>query len=155
MIDIFKQLQLGDVIVTKEKLEQFVKIKSEYLIAKNVYDYLLTSKPTVINLGKVKGSDNEFPYCEKNFTISGADDKELARYQHKLDDARTDMENKKYEYEELKMDVDIFIMQIPNERHREILHKVYIEDMKKVDVARKCHYSQPRITQIINEYTEK
>lgn len=141
--------------MTKEKLEEFVKIKSEYLIAKNIYDYLLTSKPTVINLGKVKGSDSEFPYCEKNFTISGADEKELNRYQEKLDNARMDMENKKYKYEELKIEVDIFIMQIPNERHREIVKMIYTEDVKKVDVAKRCHYSQPRISQIINEYTKK
>ena len=42
------------------------------------------------------------------------------------------MENKKYKYEELKIEVDIFIMQIPNERHREIVKMIYTEDVKKV-----------------------
>jgi DNA-directed RNA polymerase specialized sigma subunit len=141
--------------VTKQRLEEFLKIKSEYLIAKNIYEYLLTSRPAVINLGKVRGSDSNFPYCERSFTIDGADEKELKKYESKVDDARIDMENKKYKYEELKIDVDIFIMQIPNERHREIVKMIYMEDVKKVDVARRCHYSQPRITQIIKEYTEK
>lgn len=141
--------------MTKDMLEQFVKLKSEYQIAKDVYDYLLTSKPTVMNLGKVKGSDSNFPYCEKNFTIDGVDEKELKAYQDKIDNAREHMQNKKYEYEKTKIDVDIFIMQIPNERHREIIKMIYVEDVKKVDVARRCNYTQPRITQIINEYTEK
>lgn len=141
--------------MTKETLEEFIRIKNEYLIAKNVYEYLLTSRPAVINLGKVRGSDSNFPYCEKSFTIDGVDEKEINKYQQKIDDAKIDMDNKKRKYEELKIDVDIFIMQIPNERHREIVKMIYVEDVKKVDVARRCHYSQPRITQIIKEYTQK
>ena len=141
--------------MTKEKLEEFIKVRNEYLIAKNVYEYLLTSKPTVINLGKVRGSDANFPYCERSFSIEGADENELKKYEQKIDDARIDMESKKYKYEESKIDVDIFIMQIPDERHREIVKMIYVEDIKKVDVAKRCHYSQPRISQIINKYTEK
>ena len=46
---------------------------------------------------------------------------EYQKQQDKIDNAREHMQNKKYEYEKTKIDVDIFIMQIPNERHREII----------------------------------
>lgn len=141
--------------MTKEMLEEFLKIKSDYLIAKETYNYLLASMPSTINLGKVKGSDTNFPYCERSFTIDGIDEEEIAKHQKKIDNAKIDMNNKKRKYEELKVDVEVFIIQVPNARHREILRMIYIDDVKKVDVARRCHYSQPRITQIINEYTQK
>ena len=141
--------------MTKEQLEQYLIYKNEYIIAKDVYEYLLASKPSVMNLGKVKGSDSEYPYCERSFTIDGVDEKEMARFENKINIAKADMLAKKTVYENAKIDVDIFILKIPNARHREILKMIYVDDLKKVDVAKRCHYSQPRISQIINEYTEK
>ena len=56
-----KLLQNGEIKVTKEYLKGFIKAKEDYEIAKNTYEYLLASKPTVMNLGKVKGSDKNCP----------------------------------------------------------------------------------------------
>lgn len=141
--------------MTKEYLKDFIKAKKDYAIAKNVYEYLVTSKPTVMNLGKVKGSDKNFPYCERNFTIDGVDEKELSKYQDKIEEAREDMANKKRIYEEMKVEVDLFMLKIPNDNHREIFRMIYVENKKNVDVARIMNYSQPRITQIIKEYVEE
>lgn len=141
--------------MTKEYLKQFVKARNDYEIAKNVYDYLVTSKPTVINLGKVKGSDKNFPYCERNFTIDGVDDKEMDKYQGLIDKAQNDVYDKLTKYNEMKVEVDLFILKIPNEKHREIFKMIYIENKKNVDVAKMLNYSQPRITQIIKEYVEQ
>lgn len=141
--------------MTKEYLKQFVKARNDYEIAKNVYDYLVTSKPTVMNLGKVKGSDKNFPYCERNFTIDGVDDKEMSKYQGLIDKAQNDVYEKLTKYNEMKVEVDLFILKIPNEKHREIFRMIYIDNKKNVDVAKMLNYSQPRITQIIKEYVEE
>lgn len=152
--DFSKILQIGEIELTKEYLKQFVKARNDYEIAKNVYDYLVTSKPTVMNLGKVKGSDKNFPYCERNFTIDGVDEKEMNKYQKLIDNAQEDVYEKSTKYNEMKVEVDLFMLKIPNEKHREIFKMIFVDDKKNVDVARMLNYSQPRITQIINEYVE-
>ena len=139
--------------MTKEYLENFLKVKKEYIKANNVYEYLKNSKPTVMSLGKVKGSDKNFPYCERSFTIDGADEREISKYEENINKASIRVKKATKEYNEMKMEIDIFIMQIDNETHREVFKHLYIDNMKKVEVAKIMNYTQPRITQIINEYT--
>ena len=154
VIDFSKLLQNGEIKVTKEYLKGFIKAKEDYEIAKNTYEYLLASKPTVMNLGKVKGSDKNFPYFERNFVIDGVDERAVSRYEKELEQSKKEMVEKRNTYNDMKMDIELFIIKIPDENHRDIFRMIYIENKKGAEVARIKGYTPPRISQIIKEYIE-
>ena len=107
-----------------------------------------------MNLGKVKGSDKNFPYCERNFTIDGVDERAVSRYEKELEQSKKVMIDKRNTYNDMKMDIELFIIKIPDENHRDIFRMIYIENKKGAEVARIKGYTPPRISQIIKEYIE-
>lgn len=92
----------------------------------------LKKKKKTIVQGSVKGSMPEFPYTEQNFHIEGTaytypDDKKLREKELELGERKT-------EAEEVKMQVEAFMYDIPR-RMRRIIRYKYFEEMTWEDAA--------------------
>lgn len=90
---------------------------------------------------KVTGSDNQFPYAEKHFTISGiVDDKNLIRKKEILIDRLE-------KCEKIKIEIDRFITKIPDSLTRRVFRYRYIDELNWQAIAMRIgrvHESYPR-----------
>lgn len=92
---------------------------------------------------KVVGSDSEFPYIKRSFTIEGYNIQDIDRL-NELKDLLVDRKNK---CEEMKLEIEKFISSIPDSRTRRIFQYRYIDGLTWLQIAmrmNKVHESYPR-----------
>lgn len=78
---------------------------------------------------KVTGSDDQFPYAKKHFTITGiADDKNLIRKKEILI-------NRLKGCEKIKIEIDRFITEIPDSLTRRVFRYRYIDELNWQAIA--------------------
>ena len=78
---------------------------------------------------KVAGSDDQFPYAKKHFTISGiVEDKNLIRKKEILIDRLK-------KCEKIKIEIDKFITEIPDSLTRRVFRYRYIEGLTWLQIA--------------------
>ena len=80
---------------------------------------------------KVTGSDNQFPYAKKHFTITGiVENKNLIRKKEILIDRLK-------KCEELKLQIEEFISNIPDSLTRRVFQYRYIDNLNWQQIARR------------------
>ena len=96
-----------------------------------------------VEYDKVVGSDSEFPYIKRSFTIEGYNIQDIDRL-NELKDLLVDRKNK---CEEMKLEIEKFISSIPDSRTRRIFQYRYIDGLTWLQIAmrmNKVHESYPR-----------
>ncbi len=133
----------------KETLKQYNSIREEIKELRREIARL-EKQETRYATDKVTGSDNQFPYAKKHFTISGiVEDRNLIRKKEILI-------NRLEKCEELKMQIEEFISTIPDSLTRRVFRYRYIEGLTWLQIARrigKYDESYPRKV-IHNKYLE-
>lgn len=80
---------------------------------------------------KVAGSDDQFPYAKKHFTISGiVEDKNLTR-------KKKNLIGRLKKCEELKLQIEEFISNIPDSLTRRVFQYRYIDNLNWQQIARR------------------
>lgn len=124
----------------KELLKQYNDLQEEIKDLKKRIDKLSDFK---IERDKVTGSDSEFPYIKRSFTIEGYNIQDIDRL-NELKDLLVDRKNK---CEEMKLEIEKFISSIPDSRTRRIFQYRYIDGLTWLQIAmrmNKVHESYPR-----------
>ncbi len=133
----------------KQTLRQYNSIREEIKELRREIARL-EKQETRYATDKVTGSDNQFPYAKKHFTISGiVEDRNLIRKKEILI-------NRLEKCEELKMQIEEFISTIPDSLTRRVFRYRYIEGLTWLQIARrigKYDESYPRKV-IHNKYLE-
>lgn len=96
-----------------------------------------------VEYDKVTGSDSEFPYIKRNFTIEGYNIQDI----DKLNELKEVLIERKIKCEELKLQIEKFISNIPDSRTRRIFQYRYIDGLTWLQIAmrmNKVHESYPR-----------
>lgn len=96
-----------------------------------------------VEYDKVVGSDSEFPYVKRSFTIEGYNIQDIDR----LNELKEVLIERKIKCEELKLQIEKFISNIPDSRTRRIFQYRYIDGLTWLQIAmrmNKVHESYPR-----------
>jgi len=92
---------------------------------------------------KVVGSDSEFPYRPRSFKIEGYNIRDIDR----LNKLKEVLIERKIKCEELKLQIEKFISNIPDSRTRRVFQYRYIDGLTWLQIAmrmNKVHESYPR-----------
>lgn len=133
----------------KELLKQYNDLQEEIKDLKKRIDKLSDFK---IERDKVTGSDSEFPYIKRSFTIEGYNIQDIDR----LNELKEVLIERKIKCEELKLQIEKFISNIPDSRTRRVFQYRYIDGLSWLQIARrigKYDESYPR-KMIHNKYLE-
>ncbi len=98
--------------------------------------------------GKVVGSDRNYPYIERRFTVEMSEPTELAKSNLRIQNLERKMEQAQREMEQ----VERFIDGIEDVQTREIFIYRYIDGLKIIEIAKYINYTHGRISQIINDF---
>lgn len=107
----------------------------------------LQNKQIKIEFDKVKGSNNEFPYEPRSFTIEGYNYSEADKKEERLIKYNNLLCKRKQKCEDLKLQIEEFIFSIPDSRTRRVFQYRYIENLSWQAIAMrigKVHESYPR-----------
>lgn len=112
----------------KELLKQYNDLQEEIKDLKKGIDKLSDFK---IERDKVTGSDSEFPYIKRSFTIEGYNIQDIDRL-NELKDLLVDRKNK---CEEMKLEIEKFISSIPDSKTRRVFQYRYIDGLSWQAIA--------------------
>jgi len=82
---------------------------------------------------KVTGSNNEFPYQPRSFTIEGYNIQDIDR----LNTVKTLLVDRKDKCEDMKIEIEKFISTIPDSRTRRVFQYRYIDGLSWQAIARR------------------
>ncbi len=114
----------------KQTLRQYNSIREEIKELRREIARL-EKQETRYATDKVTGSDNQFPYAKKHFTITGiVENKNLIRKKEILIDRLK-------KCEELKLQIEEFISNIPDSLTRRVFQYRYIDNLNWQQIARR------------------
>ena len=131
----------------RQTLSQYKSLQKEIPMLKKKLDRLYKRKENIPEVGgKVKASSKEYPYIEGYVQVKMDEPKEADKLKKLIKINEERMVNAEKE----KLEIEIFISEIPNSTDRQIFEYVYLEGMKMKDVAEMFGYTKGRISQKIS-----
>lgn len=130
----------------KQLLSQYNDLKIEIAELENRI-VKLQNKPIKIEFDRVKGSSDVFPYTERSFLIEGYNYPEADRKESRLIKYNNLLCRRKQKCEDMKLQIEEFINNIPDSRTRRIFQYKYIDGLEWLPIAMrlgKIHESYPR-----------
>lgn len=98
--------------------------------------------------GKVVGSDRNYPYIERRFTVEMSEPTELAKSELRIQNLERKMEQAQREMEQ----VERFIDGIEDVQTREIFVYRYIDGKTQLEIANLLGYTQSNISKKVKAY---
>lgn len=126
----------------KDFLQQYTDLKAEIKDLENRIRKL-EAQAEKIERDSVRGSDNLFPYTQRQFHIQGLNVKKQKRIRR----LKKLLAERKDTCEEMKLKIEEFISNIPDSRTRRVFQYRYIDGLSWLQIARKlgkCDESYPR-----------
>jgi len=114
----------------KKLLTQYSDLKQEIKDLEKRINKLNNFK---VEHDKVTGSDSEFPYIKRSFTIEGYNIQDLDR----LNKLKELLVMRKLKCEEMKLEIEKFISNIPDSRTRRVFQYRYIDNLSWLQIARR------------------
>ena len=106
-------------------------------------------------IDKVTGSNSEFPYQPRSFTISGYNIVEEEKRNYKISWKKNILIKRKNKCEELKIQIEEFISSIPDSRTRRVFRYRYIDGLEWRPISRKFgKYDESFARKIHERYLE-
>jgi hypothetical protein len=140
-------------MITKEQLASYKHLED---CIKETKDAIKRTeeRPPSVQYGKVFGSSSSFPYTPRSFKVSGYNGSKADAWGKKLRSLYEKLVNQLREYEEMKLEIETFITDMPKEKAFEklIFTYVYIKGMNQVEVAIKLNIDQSNVSKKITDY---
>lgn len=136
----------GNNMEGKELLKQYNSILEEIQELKRDIE-ILEKKEVKYEMDKVKGSNAEFPYQPRSFTIEGYNVLEEDRVIKRILTKKNILARRKSKCEDIKLDIEEFINTIPDSLTRRVFRYRYIDNLSWQSIAMrigKVHDSYPR-----------
>lgn len=112
------------------------------------------SAPIKAEHGVVKGSMQQYPYAECHFEVSAPNVKSDEERNRKIQNLIITLENKKIEYENFELEIDLAIEEVSDMEIRQILEMKYIEKMKDYSIAEELGYERSTISKKLDRFFE-
>lgn len=132
----------------KEILKQYNSLQAEIKELRGEIARLEKQKPKY-KTDKVTGSDNQFPYAERYFTITGiVENKNLIRKKEILI-------GRLKKCEDIKINIEKFITKIPDSKTRRVFKYRYIDELEWLPISRRIGgYEESYARKIHDRYLE-
>lgn len=138
-------------IITREYLAQYRYLEQQIRCTERKLKYYETH-PVVSEHGVVKGSSKAFPFIERHFAVSAPHVKSDEERKNTISQLIVQLEYNKNLYEDMKLDIDLFIAEIPN-LELKTMFEMYYNDRKTYEqIGDSLGYHRTRISQKIDEY---
>lgn len=130
----------------KELLKQYTDLQIEIRELEQRITKL-QNKKIKVEFDRVKGSSDVFPYTERSFTIEGYNYPEADRKEERLVKYNNLLCRRKQKCEDMKLEIETFINNIPDSRTRRVFQYRYIDNLSWLQIAmrmNRVHESYPR-----------
>ena len=133
----------------KKLLKQYTDLQEEI---KDLEKRIKKLENFKVEHDKVTGSNNEFPYQPRSFTIEGYNINDVDR----LNETKALLIMRKCQCEDLKLEIEKFISTIPDSRTRRVFQYRYIDNLSWQAIARRIgRYDESYPRKLIhNRYLE-
>lgn len=139
----------------KELLKQYNDLKIE-IRELEVRIESLRKKKIKVEKDSVKGSNPHFPYEQKSFVVEGYDYVGADRKELRLKLLSKTLKDRLDKCEELKLQIEQFINDIPDSRTRRVFQYRYIDNMEWLPIAYRIGgYDESYPRKIHERYLEK
>lgn len=133
----------------RKRLKQYISLKREQEKLEKKIERLYDRLEDVpVIFGTVKGSMDVHPYIKNHMTVQMTEPKESDTINRLI---RIN-ESRKNQVDELLLEIEEYIADIPDSETRQIFEMVFLEGKKHWEVADALGYSRGRISQKIREY---
>jgi len=136
----------GISMAEKELLKQYNSLLEEIKELRTDIERL-EKKEIKYEIDKVKGSNSEFPYQPRSFTIEGYNIIEEEQHLKRILTKKNILARRKSKCEDIKLDIEEFIDTIPDSLTRRVFRYRYIDNLSWTVIAmrmNKVHESYPR-----------
>lgn len=138
-------------IITREYLAQYRYLEQQIKSTERKLKYYETH-PIVSEHGVVKGSAKAFPYIERHFTVSAPHVKSDEERKKAVSQLIIQLEYNRNLYEDMKLDIDLFIAEIPNIELKTMFEMYYDERKTYEEIGDILGYHRTRISQKMEDY---
>ena len=141
-------------VITREYLTQYVYLDSYIKSIRRRLKYF-KEHPVKSAHGVVRGSMNGFPYAQCHFVVSGPDVKSDVERKKLVSQLLVDLKGHLQLYEDMKLDIEMFIESLEKVEDRAILRLKYIDKWTDERIGAELGYDRSsiskKIDKIINE----
>ena len=134
-------------------MQTYLNIEREIARINRKLDYY-NNNPLQGSHGVVKGSMGGFPYAQRHFVVGAPDVKSSDERHKKVMELIVTLSEKKREYENLELEIDIAIEQIEDIELRQIFQYKYIERMTDREIGDLLGYDRSTITKKVSKFFE-
>lgn len=143
-----------NMVLTKQILDDYLKLRRELERINKKLDYYANT-PIRASHGVVQGSTRGFPYRECHIVVGAPSMADTQEREKKVRQLMAKLGERKKEYEQMKMDIDIAIENIEDMEMRQIFQYKYIDEMSNQEIGEELGYDRTTITKKINRFLEK
>lgn len=140
-------------ILSRENMDKYLKMDNEIKRINRKLDYY-AKNPVYGSHGVVKGSMRRFPYAECHFVVGAPDVKATDERHNKVMNLVVQLSQKKKEYEDFELDIDMAIEDIVDLEMRQIFQYKYIERMTDTEIGKILGYDRSTISKKLDRFFE-
>lgn len=140
-------------LITRAIIDEYVEKNRELNKINAQIDYYSSKIPRGEH-GVVQSSMRDYPFATTHIVLSGSDIKSDEERQAKLKQLLVSLSQKKQEYEDMTLAIEIGIGEMDNEIGTIFFYK-YVQGRTDKDIANELGYERSTITKKINAYFEE
>lgn len=140
-------------MITKEYLTNYIYLGECINETKKKIEYYKQLVPNIEH-DRVYGSSAEFPYIKRGFNIEGYNGVQEDKRFQKIRTLYNKLTKQCKELEEKKLEIELFIQDIPDISTRLMFSYLYIDGMTQEDVAKKLGIEQCTVSKRISRYLD-
>lgn len=114
----------------------------------------LEKRQPLVEYDKVYGSSSDFPYTVRSFKISGYNSINADKWAREIDKLKAKLKKDLESLQQMKLEIENFIADIPKEKAFEklIFTYIYSKGMSQTEAAMKLNIDQSNISRKITDY---
>lgn len=141
-------------MITREFLAQYTYLESEIKRMKRRIKYY-KEHPLMASHGVVKGSMKDFPYAQCHYVVSVPSVKSDEERKKAISQLLVDLEGNCRLFEDMQLEIELFIESLTDLEERTIFSLYYIEKMKMDEIGRRLGYDRSTISKKIDRVLER
>lgn len=140
-------------VLSEENMQTYLNIEREIARINRKLDHY-SNNPLQGSHGVVKGSMGGFPYAQCHFVVGAPDVKTNDERHKKVMELLVTLSEKKKEYENLELEIDMAIERIEDIELRQIFQYKYIDRMTDKEVGDLLGYDRSTISKKLSKFFE-
>lgn len=138
-------------VLTRKILENYLNIEHEIKRINRKLNYY-SRHPLSASHGVVKGSMGSFPYAQCHFVVGSPDVKTSNDRHNRIMQLMVELGEKKNQYEDLQLEIDMAIEEIADLEIRQILQLKYIERWTDEEIGEELGFERSTVSKKLTKY---